>query len=197
MKIRTITYGMRVEIADFHNNGQKLLSKIRFASLNLSQVRSKLIEIGYDIQTLRLSFNQLEDWLDLSGYENKMGILISVLEQFESINLISLGCCSTINYIHTIPNLLSMSPKFVSSVHLPMDSMNTFTIPDYSKCLAAANVCLQLSTLEESGGANFRFGIGFNCVSGMPFYPISFHSRYILMCIYICMFTMYFVYFIK
>ena len=180
MRIRTITYGLRISAEDFTAHGENLLRKISIAVSNLGSVKDKLIAMGYEVQTLRISFNKLEEWLDSRDYLEQADILVSVLSKFEIVNLVSLGCGTTLEYISLIPQLLGKCQKFVSSVHLPMGTEQAFTIPDYDICLAAANVCLQLSTLEASGGANFRFGIGFNCVPGMPFYPISFHNRYLI-----------------
>ncbi|CAH0541765.1 DUF711 family protein [Vibrio marisflavi] len=41
-----------------------------------------------------------------------------------------------------------------------------------------ASICKSLSRADSTGGINFRFGIGFEIVSGTPYYPFSYSSSF-------------------
>jgi uncharacterized protein len=181
MKIRALTYGISLSLGDFVSLSSKddLVKKFEVAKINLTLALSRLSADGYEVQTVRLSFNRIEDWLDLSNYNEQLVLLAKLVDMCDVASHVGLGCCTTAAYIHLIPKMFTYSPKFNGSVHIPMHSVDgLYTIPDANICAEAAKVALHLSTLGDGNGTeNFRFCIGFNCSPGTPFLPISFfHS---------------------
>lgn len=182
MKIRALTYGISLALTDFDENCKDdLVKRFEVAKKNLTLALDKLNADGYEVQTVRLSFNRIEDWLDLVNYEQQMIFLSALVDKCDVASHVALGCCSSASYISLIPKLFSYNSKFNGSVHIPMESEDgVYTLPDANVCAEAAKVALHLSTLGDGNGTeNFRFCIGFNCQPGTPFLPISFfHSEH-------------------
>ena len=177
MKIRALTYGMSLTCDDFEKV-EVLEKKFEKACSNLSNVVAAVTADGYEVQTVRFSFNRLEDWLDLSKYEKQLTALAGIIATCGVASHVALGCCTTVPYIQLVPRFLTFSSKFNVSAHIPQCG-DPYTVPDSAICAAAAKVCLQLSAVGD-GSENFRFCIGFNCQPGTPFFPISFFHRYVI-----------------
>ena len=157
MKVRTITYGLSLNDTDFQEDG-RLQEKLSVAASRLEQIRTKVTDNGYEVQTSRICFNRLEDWLILSTFTEQLTYLSSIIDKYPIFNIVSLGCCDTVSYINMCTDFLLVSPKFNCSVNLPMSPEDgIYTLPDHQKCLAAANVCVKLSKWDITGGANFRY----------------------------------------
>jgi len=181
MKIRALTYGISLSLDDFVCNKDALVKRFEVAKRNLSLALARLNADGYEVQTVRLSFNRIEDWLDLNTYEEQMVLIAELVDRCDVASHVALGCCTTAAYIPLIPKLFTYSNKFNGSVHISMQSQDgVYTLPDFNICAEAAKVALHLSTLGDGNGTeNFRFCIGFNCQPGTPFLPVSFfHSTH-------------------
>jgi len=176
MKVRTVTYGVSLDPSDFENNGIKCQNKLEKSAKNLKFIVDNLIAGGYDVQTSRMTFNKIEDWLDLDKYKIQLEIIADIANK-HNINIISLGSVTTTKYVPFIPKFFDISNKFFCAVQSSMGSDGIYDVPDYELCIEAAKVCLEMSRFNgnETGESNFRFCIGFNIAPGGPFYPASYY----------------------
>jgi len=192
MKIRALTYGLSLCASDFAvENHDALRARFDAVTKNIESISAKLVADSYEVQTVRLSLNRIEDWLVLSTIETQLSLLSELLEKCSRVCIVALGCCTTQAYIEVVPKLLAFNQKFSCSALIPSSADDgAYTLPDTSICVAAARACLQLSTVGDC--ENFRFCIGFNVAEGTPFFPVSYYHRYVLLCVLLlhsCMLT--------
>lgn len=176
MKIRTVTYGVSLALTDFDEQASECLTKLEVAASKLKFIVENLTSGGYDVQTSRLSFNRVEDWLDLNKYEEQLKIIADAADRF-GVNIISLGSVTTTKYVPFIPKFFEFSDKFFCAVQSSMGADGIYEVPDFELCVEASKVCLEMSKFhgKMSGENNFRFCIGFNIAPGCPFYPASYY----------------------
>jgi uncharacterized protein (UPF0210 family) len=156
-----------------------LLQKVRAPWEGLLRIKKAYEDIGYQVQTLRISFNSFEEWLlpRLKGGDQDK-IVVSIMKQLENlleqldVPISSIGPCTDIQNASIIPSLLSLCPRVSSSVLFGYNGSDV--APNYEDCLQAAQVCLKISEIVGDLG-NFRFCVGFHCPSNTPFYPVSHH----------------------
>lgn len=178
MKIRTITYGLYVEAKDFLINGL-LEKKFDPIAALLDAMRIELATIDHEVQTVRVSVSSFENWLIplMSNHNMSLETAIEMLfAQLRRVNITfcSVGNCSTQAGIELLPKVLEACPILHGSV-LFSKTNETIIAPDFESCCRAAKVCLDLASSCGDLG-NFRYCAAFNCKSGSPFFPVSFHE---------------------
>jgi uncharacterized protein (UPF0210 family) len=194
MKIRALTISLNISFEDFNfdcDNIIKLNFKLTKAKGTLDYLQSVFENLGYVVQTVRISLNSFEEWSNLSEsdpYKN-INYLVVELEKL-SIDFCSIGSTSSIEAIKLIPSILSISPRLNTSVCIlpsnsnPMSSLSSPVIPSYSSsslpdinlCHMAAQTCIEVANMCGDLG-NFRYCTSFNCPSGIPFFPSAFAGK--------------------
>lgn len=189
MKIRAITLGVFLEAKDFEDtSGETSLATKLSTALDVLQVIKGALESAcYEVQTIRISLNTIEEWLPIDfengnqedNFENVLSVINKLVSQLERIGIdfCSLGGCQKSDYISMLPRILAISSKLNCSARFHKNAANDIA-PSYEKCLCAAKASLEiLETIGELG--NFRYCASFNCPPGIPFFPASFHDNII------------------
>ena len=178
MKVRTITLSIEVQPDDFvEKNGVYPIGlKLEEAKRSLDRIATSLRAASYDVQTLRVAFNSLEEWLvagtrEAAYYVTVVQILVKHLIA-HSIDFCSIGCCSTLEALGLVPALLAVSDRLYCSALFKKSAEHDIA-PDLSLIRQAAKSMLAVS--EASGVLGcFRFCASFNCAGGTPFFPAAY-----------------------
>jgi len=136
MRIRTVTYFATLEAADFDEgsasgSGVALAAKLDTVARGLAHVAGRLGAAGYEVQTLRVTFNSWTAWLPaalaaLPGQpiDPADPLVLEPLAQLQEqlartgLSFCSLGQCSAVEHIRLVPHLLALSSRFNCSVRL-------------------------------------------------------------------------------
>lgn len=202
MRIRALTYFLSISESDFTSETSETGSSSPLdglfddAKAALERASKSLCSVGYDVQTLRITLNPFETWLNtdewgfdcesvdengdtvaLPGRNKSMLLAVEAQLTRIGINFCSLGGVSSDNAIRCIPDVLAMSPKFScsASINSNKDDDAPYSIavaPEMGKCLLAAQTCLDVAQRVGNLG-NFRYAVGFDCDGRTPFFPCS------------------------
>ena len=186
MKVRTVTIGVELIAKDLIevDGTHPINEKLKKAKSALTSITSSLVAVGYEVQTQRVSFNNFEEWL-LDGDSDNAGgkesasyvALVNVLLHYltlHSIEICSIGCCSSSFAISLVPLLLSLSDCLYCSA-LFLKTEKDDIAPDSALILKAAHTLVEIAKSSGIFGC-FRFCSSFNCAGGTPFFPASFHD---------------------
>lgn len=180
MKVRTLCMGLVLSLDDFEE--MNLLRKFELAKNGLMSIAKVLAENKYEVQTLRISLNPMENWLFLN--ENwtpevireqivkKVGAIVDCLVKV-NLEFCSLGGLSNSKYFDYIPEILGMSTRLFSSLRFSKDSNSVG--PDFKDCLEAAR-CVHNIFNNLGNLGNFRNTVSFNYDHGSPFFPASYSA---------------------
>ena len=202
MKIRTLTYfycfKKHDDVNDLLSEIVKALEKANKALLTLSD---KYQQKGYEVQTLRISFNSFEEWypmdnsndpFDFLANQNATKVLLLFEEQLGlskamgGISFCSFGPATTMQGLLWLRRLLLCS--FVNSSLLITPSSNSssnssdvyedfpmISQGDVELCKEAADLCISLGLMNTD--INFKFCVAMNCPPGIPFFPASYAGQ--------------------
>ena len=186
MKVRTVTIGVELNVNDliYVDGTHPINEKLKKAKSALTSITSSLVAAGYEVQTQRVSFNNFEEWL-LDGDSNNAGgkesasyvALVNVLLHYlklHSIEICSIGCCSSSFAISLVPLLLSLSDCLYCSALFRKTEKDDIA-PDSALILQAAHTLVEIAKSSGIFGC-FRFCSSFNFAGGTPFFPASFHE---------------------
>jgi uncharacterized protein (UPF0210 family) len=175
MKVRALTLGLSLFPGDFQPGGS-LKTKISDAATALKAISAVLNNIGYEVQTLRISLNSFEDWIGLTAGEDGLDLLrdLDALLESVDINYCSIGYCTTVENLQIVPSLLSVSSRFSCSFEIT--KYGACSMAEFDRCLAASEAILRVGRLTADGLRNFSFCSSFNCPPNIPFFPASYHD---------------------
>lgn len=170
-KIRTITAGITVTGLD---DTTSVLKAVQF----LKQAKSEYAKAGYEMQTLRISTQNLYEYLDGKTLDEAMPYLKKFDEIAQRDNVsFAIGAALP-------PNEYSVGLASWSARLIDQTQLINFSLPVSSTALgihtnsirAAAEVVVSLSKTGKGGEGNFRFTASANCPAGIPFFPAAYHS---------------------
>lgn len=187
MKIRAITIGILIQFEDFdiradtqqnpENRFQTctLFNKIKTAKEYLLRIKQHLELHDYEVQTTRICFNSIEEWLPLENWQEFIKLLLNVIE-YHDIGFCSLGNCQMPSYIEILPSILAISERISASITFNVEDTDSIRIaPSYDNCLLAAKASIEL--FHKSGDlGNFRLCASFNSKPNTPFFPVAYHN---------------------
>ncbi|TMD50312.1 MAG: DUF711 family protein [Chloroflexi bacterium] len=171
--IRTITLG----IADPH---PLTFATIKRVAAILQDARTRYMEAGYEVQTVRLStrpvFDDLMNWssTDLLDYTGELQRMLDDL----GLGFCSIGTAHAarsdfpLDRIELVADLLASTSALNATVHVatPYHGLRT------DAALPTARVMKRLAAETQEGFGNFRFAM-LACVEpGCPFFPSAYHS---------------------
>mmetsp|Transcript_28751 Transcript_28751/g.27542 ORF Transcript_28751/g.27542 Transcript_28751/m.27542 type:complete len:425 (+) Transcript_28751:55-1329(+) len=181
MKVRTITIGIEVNSNDFIelDGIYPLAQKLKLAKNSLKSIDLSLTSSGYEVQTQRISFNSLEEWLidsnkDIAYHINIIEILVQLLT-LNSIEFCSIGCCSSLFAISILPQILAKSEKLYCSVLFKKTDIDHIS-PDLAFIKKTSETLLKIANEIGVSGC-FRICASFNCSSGIPFFPAAYYEE--------------------
>ncbi len=168
-RIRTITAGVNLgNLSDTTT----LNTTIDF----LQKAKQEYIAKGYEVQTLRISTQNLYYYLNQYSYEDAL----LFLERFDKIakrNNIVLSIGQILSPDTYQKDIADWAVKLIRSTatisfSLPISSHEKGI--HFNSIKAAAEIIAAISK-ENGGEANFRFTASANCPAGIPFFPAAFH----------------------
>ncbi len=192
MRVRTVTYFVQLSSEDFDGDAHGVAAKLSGAKEALDLSEARLIGLGYEVQTKRVTFNSFERWLDtesglaLDARENISDGNSLFLHQLDmqlqrvDLTFCSLGEARSEAAIAMVPAIIHFSARFNCSVCIdsieksegvPIGSRSVS--PDQRTCLLAAEAMKEIHRIEGDMG-NFRFTVNFDCDGRTPFFPASF-----------------------
>ena len=169
-RIRTITAGVTLEnLSD--------TASINYAIEFLKKSRRVFIDNGYEVQTVRISTQNLHELVSGKPTEQT----IEQLKKIDEIlvkNNIGLAIGELIDGNQYDSELANWTVQLIKNT-----SKINFTVPISSEqygihnksIKVATEICKALSENSEGGEANFRFTASANCPDGIPFFPAAFH----------------------
>lgn len=171
MRIRTITAGVAVSGLDDVGALERALGR-------LQRVRQRMEGAGYEVQTIRVATTPVVAALDAGQRRLALG----AIEKFDSTvaaadALLSIGPILTADRFD--PDLgawaadaARRTKRMSFSVTVASEERGVHR----SAVRAAAQVIDDLSRLDISGAANFRFAAAASVPAGTPFFPVAFHQ---------------------
>ena len=169
-RVRTITAGVTLNsLADTST----LNSAIEF----LKKAKQQFITEGYEVQTLRISTQNLYNYLNQYSYADALPLLVKFDKIAQRNNIIlSIGQILPPDKYQT--GIADWAEKLVLttttiSFSLPISSHEIGI--HFNSIIAASEIISAIS--KSNGGENcFRFTASANCPAGIPFFPAAFHE---------------------
>jgi len=169
-RIRTITAGVTLKsLADTAT----LKTTIDF----LQKAKQEYIAKGYEVQTLRISTQNLYTYLNQSSYDGALLFLIR-FDKIAKRNNIVLSIGQILSPDKYQKDIADWTVKLVRST-----TTISFSLPISShekgihfNSINAASEIISAISKEDGGEANFRFTASANCPAGIPFFPAAFHE---------------------
>lgn len=169
-RIRTITAGVSL-------NNLSDTTSIHHAIAFLKKSKQKFVESGYEVQTVRISTQNLHELIFGKPTEQTIKQLVKIDEILVKNN-ISLAIGQLIDGNQYNSELANWTVRLIAKT-----SNINFSIPISSEQFGihnksiktAAEICKALSVNGKGGEANFRFTASANCPNGIPFFPAAFH----------------------
>ena len=169
-RIRTITAGVTLKSL---SDTTTLNTAIDF----LQKAKQEYIAKGYEIQTLRISTQNLYYYLQHYSYNEALLFLVRFDEIAKRNNIVlSVGQILSPNKYQK--DIADWAVKLIRSTttisfSLPISSHEKGI--HFNSIKAAAEIISAISK-ENAGEANFRFTASANCPAGIPFFPAAFHQ---------------------
>jgi len=169
-RIRTITAGVTLNGL---SDTATLLSAIEF----LQKAKQDYVAKGYEVQTLRISTQNLYKYLGPSSYDDALPFLLS-FDKIAQRNKVILSIGQVLPPDKYQAGIDGWATKLVQrtatiSFSLPISSHEIGI--HFNSIKAAVEIISALSKLDH-GEANFRFTASANCPAGIPFFPAAFHE---------------------
>lgn len=170
-RIRTITAGITLENLDD-------IDAIKNAITFLENSKKVFIEKGYEVQTIRISTQNLHELLS----DNPTKQTLQQLKEIDKIlvqNNISLAIGELIlgnQYDEELAEWTVALVKETSNISFSVPISSESIGIHYKSIKTASEICLALSKNSKGGEANFRFTASANCPDGIPFFPAAFHK---------------------
>jgi hypothetical protein len=171
MRVRTITAGVALAGLDDMGAIEKALGR-------LSRVRQRMQSAGYEVQTIRVAITPLVAGLDAGQRRMSIGALEKIDAAIAAADaLLSIGPLLTDDRLD--PELGAWAAEFVrrtqrASFSVSVSSADTGV---HRKGIrTAAQVIDELSRVDASGMANFRFAAAASIPAGTPFFPAGYHQ---------------------
>ncbi len=170
-RIRTITAG--VTLKDLTDT-TSIIKAIDF----LEKSRQVFIEQGYEVQTIRISTQNLHELV--SGKLNES--TIAHLKRMDNIVVrknVDLAIGELVSDNQYDPNLARWTTQLIQETisikfSIPISSEKNGIHEKSIK--TAAEICKALAEVGKGGEANFRFTASANCPAGIPFFPAAYHK---------------------
>ncbi|RUP49012.1 hypothetical protein BC936DRAFT_143479 [Jimgerdemannia flammicorona] len=174
MRIRTLTTFVSLPPANDPNHlvdWDRILRKA--AAFNLHG-KAHLEQVGYEVQTTRITTNPFPEFTSAEESVKNCKILDGICANAK-VNLLSVGPTSDPDYIKRIPEIMEATKYISYSVAIPRRPNGVI---DLKTATHAAAAILAISCIESTGAANFRFCATANITPGIPFFPVGYSLSY-------------------
>jgi uncharacterized protein len=171
MRIRTITAGVALSGLDDRGAIDKALAR-------LSRVRERMKNAGYEVQTIRVAITPLVAGLDAGQRRMSMGALEKIDAAIAAADaLLSIGPLQSGDRLDA--ELGAWAAELVRRTQRASFSVSVSSAEHgvYRQAIrSAALVIDELSRVDASGMANFRFAAAASIPAGTPFFPAGYHQ---------------------
>jgi uncharacterized protein (UPF0210 family) len=171
MRIRTITAGVALSTLDDAGAVERALGR-------LSRARERMKGAGYEVQTIRVAITPLVAGLDAGQRRMAMGALERIDAAIAAADaLLSIGPLLTVDRVD--PELGAWAAELVHRTQRASFSVMVSSAEHgvHRRAIrSAAEVIDELSRVDASGTANFRFAAAASIPAGTPFFPAGYHQ---------------------
>lgn len=167
MKVRTITAGIMLDPA-------RIDEQIEEAAMILLSMKDRLVSLGLEVQTIRLSTQSWEDYC----LKTDIDVVIDPLKVVETearkrrIDFVSIGPARERATIEMIPNILDETTFICTSAFMGDPS----TGPVMDNIDASSRAILEISNISHDGSRNFMFAGTASVPPDVPFFPAAYHQ---------------------
>lgn len=169
-RIRTITAGVTL---DSLNDTATFNNTITF----LKKARQVYIDNGYEVQTIRISTQNLYRYLNQHTYNEALPYLVR-LDKIAQKNNISLSIGQILppdKYKEGIADWTAKLVQITSNINFSLGISSHEIGIHFNSIRASAEIVSAIS--RSNGGEDcFRFTASANCPPGIPFFPAAFHE---------------------
>jgi hypothetical protein len=171
MRIRTITAGVAM-------SGPDDLDALQRALARLLRARKRMEDAGFEVQTTRVATTPLAAGLDEAGRRHALSTLEKLDAAIEAANAsLSIGPILSVDRFD--PELGAWAAELVRRTRQINFSVTVASAEGgirRSAIRSAADVIANLSRVDASGVANFRFAAAAGVPAGTPFFPVAYHE---------------------
>jgi hypothetical protein len=171
MRIRTITAGVAL-------SGLDDVGAIERALGRLSRVRQRMKNAGYEVQTIRVAMTPLVASMDAGQRRTALSALEKIDAAIAAADaLLSIGPVLTADRVD--PELGTWAAELVRRTQRASFSVAVSSAEhgvQRQAIRSAALVIDELSRVDASGTANFRFAAAASIPAGTPFFPAGYHQ---------------------
>jgi uncharacterized protein (UPF0210 family) len=170
LRVRTITAGTTLRSPDDLAPADK-------ATVLLARARKRLVEAGYEVQTVRLALNPVLAAADAQA-RGRAFVALEALDRMAAAKDTLLNIGPLVTDDRDDAALGAWCSELVQRTHMISFSVSVASGErgvHRQSCTTAANVIASLSQALPGGVANFRFAAAANIPAGTPFFPVGYH----------------------
>jgi len=169
-RVRTVTAGVTLNSL---TDTTTLIDAIEF----LNKAKQAYIDKGYEVQTVRISTQNLYKYLDKYSHNDALPFLVK-FDKIAQRNNISLAIGQILPPEKYQAGIGVWAEKLIQttsniSFSLPISSQE---IGIHFNSIKAASEIITAISKSNGGEACFRFTASANCPAGIPFFPAAFHD---------------------
>ena len=169
-RVRTITAGITLNSPD---DTATIYSAIEF----LKKARQAYIDKGYEVQTIRISTQNLYKYLNSHSYSDALPFLV-ILDKIAQQNNISLSIGQVLppdKYQEGIGAWAEKLVALTSNISFSLAISSHESGIHFNSIKASSEIIAAISK-SKGGEACFRFTASANCPAGIPFFPAAYHE---------------------
>lgn len=175
-KVRTVTVFLSLE-----PEKEQWENEISTASAFLSEISQKLIQSGYEVQSVRIVTNPFGEYLNTSNIrtaKEDLKVLSTLLETLSSEGTrvrFAIGEARTVHEISILPELIQDFGDLCNAcVNVGIDELGLL---DNDLIEQASEAILKISKITPRGEGNFNFTVNCNCQPLIPYFPAGYHRK--------------------
>ena len=164
MKIRTITTGFNLNVP---------LDEAQMKRIGdfTNGAKSEYEKLGYTVQTIRISTQPWEEYLQSKSQIIKLVKCLDKSTQENNLNFFNIGTTFNAKNIPLIYDILKNTSNCFCTTMISDDRQI-----NYEAARQTAKLMKKLSIMTRDGFTNLRFAALFNTKPGSPFYPAAYHE---------------------
>ncbi|SRR6266498_4886812 len=169
-RVRTITAGVTL-------NSLTDTATFNAAIEFLKKAKQQFITEGYEVQTLRISTQNLYNYLNQYSYDDALPLLLRFDKIAQRNNIVlSIGQILPADKYQTgIANWVEKLIQTTTTISFSLPISSHEMGIHFNSIKAASEIIAAIS--KSNGGENcFRFTASANCPAGIPFFPAAFHE---------------------
>ncbi|MCZ6522064.1 MAG: DUF711 family protein [Bacteroidetes bacterium] len=170
-RIRTITAGITLSSL---SDTSSIIEAVEF----LKEAKNGYKTMGYEVQTIRISTQNLHEFLNGKTHEEALPYLIKFdqIAQRDNIGFAIGWILSPDKYDADIAEWVIKLINQTQTISFSLPISSTQLGIHTNSIRAAAEITQVISKNSKGGEGNFRFTASANCPAGIPFFPAAYHE---------------------